>query len=298
MSMSSEALRDRTQAYFRLLQTTLCSALESADGKAAFIRDDWDHEDSGGGTTRVLENGQVFEKAGVNFSAVTTKLSSRIAERMNIESQSMFATGISLVLHPVSPMIPSVHMNLRYIEPKNGQAWFGGGMDLTPSYLFEDDVRHFHQTLKHACDRYDHHWYPRFKKWCDEYFTIPHRCETRGLGGIFFDDLSGNIELMFSFVQHVGDCFLEAYLPIVQRRKKESWGTVEKEWQLQRRGRYVEFNLIYDRGTLFGLETRGRIESILISLPPSVHWSYDFHPLPGSREQQLQEILQHPQPWA
>ncbi|HUL43628.1 MAG TPA: oxygen-dependent coproporphyrinogen oxidase [Bacteroidota bacterium] len=296
--MKSESLRDRTQAYFRLLQTTLCSTLESADAKATFIRDDWSHEESGGGTTRVLENGQIFEKAAVNFSAVTTNLSVRTAERMNVEPQAMFAAGISLVLHPGSPMIPTVHMNLRYIEPTNGEAWFGGGMDLTPYYLFEEDVRHFHQTLRQVCDRYDHQWYPRFKKWCDEYFTIAHRCETRGLGGIFFDYLRGDPEATFAFVQNVGGCFLNAYLPIVQRRKSEHWGTAEKEWQLHRRGRYVEFNLIYDRGTLFGLETRGRIESILISLPPSVHWKYNFHPLPGSREQQLLEILQQPQPWA
>lgn len=239
----------------------------------------------------------MFEKAGVNFSAVHTDLNEKMASRMNVETQELFATGISLVLHPFSPMIPAVHMNLRYLELANGDAWFGGGIDLTPCYIFEEDARHFHHTLKTACDKHDRTWYPRFKQSCDEYFFLPHRGETRGIGGIFFDYQRDNREKMFSFIQDVGTSFLDAYLPIVKRRRAEPWGEKEKEWQLIRRGRYVEFNLIYDRGTLFGLETNGRTESILISLPPATSWRYNHQSEAGSREAALVHILQHPASW-
>ncbi len=292
-----EPLRRRVEAYFHDLQKKICTALEVADGKAGFKEDEWAHPSGGGGSTRILERGGIFEKAGVNYSATTNKLSEKLAARLNIPPQKVYAVGVSLVLHPVSPMIPTVHMNVRYLEPETGDAWFGGGMDLTPSYLFEDDARHFHKTLKSSCDKHDKSFYPKFKFLCDGYFFIKHRNESRGIGGIFFDYLKGNPEKTFLFVQDAGNCFLDAYLPIVDRRKRESWGKSEKEWQLIRRGRYVEFNLVYDRGTLFGLETEGRSESILMSLPPEVKWRYNHAPKPNSREAALLTILMHPKDW-
>lgn len=255
------------------------------------------HPQGGGGTTRILQNGAIFEKAGINVSAVTSTLTKTLARRLNVSPQEIFASGISLVLHPFSPMIPSVHLNLRYLECANGDAWFGGGTDLTPYYLFEDDACHFHQTFKTVCDRHDASAYRRFKKWCDEYFFLKHRGEARGVGGIFFDYQRENLERMFSFIQEVGITFLEAYIPIVERRRNEPWGGREKTWQLIRRGRYVEFNLIYDRGTLFGLETKGRIESIFMSLPPEVKWMYDHVPEMNSREAKLLEALKAPREW-
>jgi coproporphyrinogen III oxidase len=290
-------LRDRTEELFRRLQETICSGLAGADGSAAFAETLWRHEQSGGGRTRVMAGGALFEKAGVNVSAVTSVLTERLAERMKIRPQEAFATGLSLVLHPASPMVPTVHMNLRYFETADGAAWFGGGLDLTPYYLWEEDARHFHRTIKEVCDRHDPSWYPRFKQWCDDYFFLTHRGETRGVGGIFFDDLRDQPERTFEFVRETGEAFLDAYLPIVTRRKGEPWGEREKAWQLVRRGRYVEFNLLYDRGTLFGLETRGRVESILMSLPPEVRWMYDHRAEPGSREEALVNVLQHPRSW-
>src|ERR1041385_7335085 len=274
-------LKQQAQTYFEGLQNTLCKKIEMVDGKEHFTEERWTHTGDGGGTTKVLQHGEVFEKAGINFSAVTSKLTETLAARMNIKPQRIFATGISVVLHPASPMIPTVHLNLRYLELENGDAWFGGGTDLTPWYLFEEDAAHFHKTLKAACDRHNLSFYPKFKKWCDEYFFIRHRGETRGVGGIFFDYQRENPETMFLFVQEIGNCFLDAYVPIVERRKAEVWGKQEKTWQLIRRGRYVEFNLVYDRGTLFGLETQGRTESILMSLPPEVKWIYDYSPTNG-----------------
>lgn len=290
-------LRDRSETLFRGLQDSICAGLAQADGSAVFAETVWSHEQSGGGRTRVLAGGGLFEKAGVNFSAVTSALTERLAERMKIRPQNLFATGLSLVLHPASPMVPTVHMNLRYLETADGDAWFGGGLDLTPYYLYEEDARHFHLTLKAVCDRHDGASYPRFKQWCDEYFFLPHRGEARGIGGIFFDYLREQPEKTFSFVQGVGEAFLDAFLPIVSRRRDEAWGEREKSWQLIRRGRYVEFNLVYDRGTLFGLETKGRVESILMSLPPEVRWVYDHRAEPGSREEALLRILTHPKAW-
>jgi len=290
-------LRTQTQDYFKFLQDRICKNLETVDGTSRFSEDSWSHQNGGGGRSRVLQNGGVFEKAGVNYSAVDSILSGRMAERMNVQPQSIFATGISLVLHPFSPMIPTVHMNLRYLELANGDAWFGGGMDLTPYYLFDDDAKHFHRTVKTVCDKYDPDRYLRFKQWCDEYFTVKHRNETRGIGGIFFDYQRDDLKRFFSFLQDAGDNFLDTYLPIVKRRKTEPWGEREKQWQLVRRGRYVEFNLLYDRGTLFGLETGGRTESILMSLPPAANWIYDHRVEPASREERLINILQHPQSW-
>ncbi len=291
------------KAFFYGLQDTLCARLEELDGQSRFREDLWNHETggmdgrSGGGRTRVIADGGVFEKGGVNVSAITSPLTATIAQKMNVQPQSVFATGISLVLHPKSPMIPTVHMNLRHLSLENGKAWFGGGTDLTPYYLFPEDARHFHNFLREPCERYKPGTYATFKKWCDEYFHLPHRRETRGIGGIFFDYLSEDAERVFLLVRELGSAFLAAYEPIVSRRRSEPWGDAERRWQELRRGRYVEFNLVYDRGTLFGLETGGRTESILMSLPPSVRWDYDSHPAPGSREAALLDVLSHPQAW-
>jgi coproporphyrinogen III oxidase len=290
-------LKLQVQKYFETLQNTICSALAQTDGKGEFREDRWQHPERGGGTTRVLEEGEVFEKAGVNFSAVESMLTPPIAARLKVDPQPLFATGISLVLHPSSPMIPTVHMNLRYLELANGDAWFGGGTDLTPYYLQTEDVVHFHGVLKAVCDRHDSGWYPLFKRSCDEYFYIPHRREARGVGGIFFDYRRNEPERYFSFVRDLGENFLPAYLPILERRTPERWGARERNWQLLRRGRYVEFNLLYDRGTAFGLETQGRIESILVSLPPEAKWGYSKEPEPGSREAELLSVLKEPREW-
>ena len=297
VSSPKAPLRTRVEEYFRGLQERICSQLEVVDGKAAFKDDEWAHATGGGGSTRVLEKGGIFEKAGVNYSSTTSQLTKKLAAKLNLTPQKVYATGVSLVIHPQSPIVPTVHMSVRYLEPESGEAWFGGGMDLTPYYLFDDDARHFHKTLKGACDKHDKNFYPRFKFLCDGYFFIRHRNESRGIGGIFFDYLKGDLEKTFAFVKDAGNCFLDAYLPLVDRRKKEPWGKPEKEWQLIRRGRYAEFNLVYDRGTIFGLETEGRAESILMSLPPEVQWRYNFMPKPNSREATLLTILTHPKDW-
>ncbi len=297
------SLRDEAQRYFEALQDRICAGLERADGRARFAEDRWSHEAShggaagGGGRTRVLADGAVFEKAGVNISAVTGTLSDKLAQRMKVAPCGFFATGISLVLHPRSPHVPTVHMNLRYLELDGGRAWFGGGADLTPYYLERDDAVHFHRTWKSVCDRHDPAWYPRFKQWCDEYFFVRHRGEARGIGGVFFDYLEEDLEQVFAFVKHAGDAFLESYVPIVERRGGQPWTEQQRDWQLVRRGRYVEFNLVYDRGTLFGLETGGRVESILMSLPPVVRWAYGHEPVPGSDEARLVEVLRKPVDW-
>ncbi|MBI4548806.1 MAG: oxygen-dependent coproporphyrinogen oxidase [Ignavibacteriae bacterium] len=295
---SKVTIRSQAEKFFQTLQDGICSEVQAVDNKRIFQPDIWSHPEGGGGKTRILQHGQIFEKAGVNFSAVTSELTETLASRLDVQPQRIYATGISLVLHPTSPMIPTVHMNLRYLEFEHGDAWFGGGIDLTPYYLFEEDANHFHRTLKSACDKHDPTFYPRFKQWCDEYFFIKHRGEARGIGGIFFDYLREDLEKVFVFVQDIGKVFLDAYLPIVDRRRNEPWGEQEKEWQLIRRGRYAEFNLLYDRGTLFGLETRGRTESILMSLPPEVKWLYNHTPAPGSREARLLDVLKQPREWA
>jgi len=297
VNVTEKPLRERAGKYFLELQTRICAALEETDGKVGFVTDEWSRPGGGGGVSKVLEDGSIFEKAGVNFSKVSGILPDRIAQRLETKPGDFFATGISLVLHPVSPMIPAVHANLRYFEMDGGNSWFGGGTDLTPYYHFSEDTIHFHSVLKAACDASDPSFYPRFKKWCDEYFFVRHRGETRGVGGIFFDYLRGEPEKHFSFVQSVGDAFLDAYLPVVRKRVRMEWGEKEKLWQLTRRGRYVEFNLVYDRGTTFGLETDGRVESILMSLPPVVHWRYDVRPEKGSREEELVLILKEPREW-
>jgi coproporphyrinogen III oxidase len=304
-------LRHRVREYCESLQATICDAVERSDGRATFHRDAWTNEphaerpSSGSGLTCVMSDGAVFEKAGVNTSTVEGRLSDRIAASMNVTPREFFATGISLVIHPYSPMVPTCHMNLRFIEveKRDGEeaakgAWFGGGSDLTPYYLFPEDASHFHRTYKTVCDRHGEDLYPRFKKWCDDYFYVKHRNEARGVGGLFFDYLTEDLEGTFAFVRDTGDTFLDSYMPIVERRRDEPWGEREKHWQQIRRGRYVEFNLVHDRGTLFGLETGGRIESILMSLPPEVRWRYDHRPEPGSREAELIQALQLPREWA
>lgn len=277
-------MRSKTQEFFSYLQDKICDALEEADGQARFREDNWRREGGGGGRTRVMEEGVVFEKAGVNFSAVEGVLPEDFARKIELgEGREFFATGVSLVLHPRNPYIPTVHANFRYLE-KGDASWFGGGADLTPYYPFREDVIHFHRTLKEACDKHDPDYYPRFKKWCDEYFFIKHRGETRGVGGIFFDYLQGDMDKLFAFVKDAGEAFLPAYLPILERRRDHDYDMNEREFQLIRRGRYAEFNLVYDRGTIFGLETRGRTESILMSLPPLARWAYDYKPEPGTTE--------------
>lgn len=294
---TKKPLKTQAAGFFKQLQDPICAALEALDGKERFAVDSWKHPHGGGGETRIIQNGAVFEKGGVNFSDVRGHLSDKLAQRLKVESQAFQATGISVVLHPYNPMIPTVHFNLRYLELENGDRWFGGGSDLTPYYLNEQDVVHFHTTLKKVCDKHNSSYYPDFKRWCDEYFFIKHRHERRGVGGIFFDDLRDEPKQAFVFVQDVGNAFLEAYIPIVRNRVKDRWGEPERQWQLHRRGRYVEFNLVYDRGTLFGLETEGRIESILMSLPPAVQWKYNVQPQPDSREAKLIEALTKPKDW-
>jgi coproporphyrinogen III oxidase len=285
----------RAATFFRELQDEICAALERTDGDGRFREDLWQRAGGGGGRTRVLEAGAVFEKAGVNFSEVAGELPAEIASHSPGSGQAFRATGISLVLHPRSPMIPTVHANFRCLE-KGEAIWFGGGADLTPYYPWREDVVHFHRALRAACDRHDGGYYARFKQACDEYFYLPHRGEARGVGGIFFDYLAGDLDAVFAFVRDAGSSFLPAYLPIVERRRAEPWGEREREFQLFRRGRYVEFNLLHDRGTVFGLKTGGRIESILMSLPPLVRWRYDWVPEAGSREAGLAAYLQ-PTDW-
>ncbi|MBI4471528.1 MAG: oxygen-dependent coproporphyrinogen oxidase [Acidobacteria bacterium] len=288
--------REKAEDYFKNLQDRISSAIEQLDG-TRFREDSWQRQGGGGGRTRILENGIVFEKAGVNFSSVHGNLPEEFAQKIPLGTgTSFFAAGVSLVFHPLSPMVPAVHANFRYLE-KGDATWFGGGTDLTPCYPYADDAVHFHRTLKEVCDAHDPEHYPRFKKWCDEYFTLKHRGEMRGIGGVFFDYLEGDRDRNFAFVQDLGDSFLDAYLPIVKRRMNEPYGDGERQYQLYRRGRYVEFNLLYDRGTIFGLETRGRTESILMSLPPLVRWVYDYKPAPGSIEEKALEFYQ-PRDWA
>jgi coproporphyrinogen III oxidase len=288
-------VRERAVGYFRELQDRITNTLEALDGTAKFREDAWTRAGGGGGRTRVIEGGALFEKGGVNVSEVHGELPAELAATMPGSGRTFYAAGISLVLHPLSPMIPTVHANFRYLE-KGDAAWFGGGSDLTPYYLFAPDVQHFHRTWKGACDRLAPDAYARFKAECDRYFFLPHRGETRGVGGIFFDYEQGDTERLFDFVRGCGDAFLPAYLPIAERRRSEPWGEREQAWQHLRRGRYAEFNLLYDRGTVFGLKTGGRVESILMSLPPRARWGYGESAQPGSREAELVDALK-PRAW-
>jgi coproporphyrinogen III oxidase len=295
--MTHDAIRKEMDRWTRDLQEEICSALERADGAGHFGRDAWLRSGGGGGTTRVLAEGALFEKAAVNVSHVHGRLDPAFARRLQGEGEEFAAVGLSLILHPRSPMVPTSHANLRFIV-QGAKAWFGGGADLTPYYLFEEDAAHFHRTLRAACDRHHPAWYPRFKKACDDYFFLPHRGERRGVGGIFFEDPGGDPEQELSFVRDFGQAFLSAYLPIAERRHPLPWGERERAWQEIRRGRYVEFNLLHDRGTLFGLQTGGRVEAILSSLPPRVRWAYGHEPEPGSPEAKLLEVLRSPREWA
>ncbi len=293
-------LRDRVVAFVHNLQDQICEALEGIDGKSRFQEDRWDRAEGGGGISRVISDGNVFEKGGVNTSVVHGLLPEKLAKAMGIDAVEFFATGISLVIHPASPRVPTVHANFRYFEQSNGDAWFGGGADLTPYIADEEDPQHFHRTLKQACDPHGKDLYPRFKKECDEYFYIKHRKEARGVGGIFYDYQRGTpeeLEKIFAFHQSAGNAFLPSYLPIVERHKDEPYTEREKKFQLLRRGRYVEFNLVYDRGTKFGLETDGRIESILMSLPAVVNFDYNPDMEQTESERTLTHWLREPQNW-
>lgn len=289
------------------IQDEICKKLQEIDG-VNYRQDEWTRDEGGGGRSRVFSGGKVFEKAGVNVSVVHGTLSPQAAKSMGgghdlgDSDLDFFATGISLVLHPHNPMVPTVHANYRYFErgegKKEGSWWFGGGADLTPSFLFEDDAKHFHQIHKNVCDRHEVGNYERFKLWCDDYFYIKHRKERRGIGGIFFDNINQlSQEECFNFVTDCAESFLESYIPIVDRRKNMNFSPKQKEWQQIRRGRYVEFNLVYDRGTTFGLNTNGRIESILMSLPLTARWEYCHEVNEGSEEDKLLNILQNPNNW-
>ena len=318
--------RERAKEFLRSIQDEICEGLEQLDGVAKFQEDAWERPGGGGGRTRVIRDGGVFEQGGVNFSEVWGKSlpPTILAQRPEAEGHGFYATGTSMVLHPRNPYIPTVHLNYRYFEA-GPVWWFGGGADLTPYYPFEEDAAHFHKTLKDACDRHHPEFYPTFKLWCDEYFYLKHRQESRGIGGIFFDyqdgrgqlyrgpnpqgpaaDYSNKVgdlesldwEAMFAFIRECGQAFLPAYLPIAKERQSIEHGDRERQFQLYRRGRYVEFNLVYDRGTVFGLQTNGRTESILMSLPPLVRWEYCYQPEPNTPEAKLYETFLKPQDWA
>ncbi|CAG2097791.1 oxygen-dependent coproporphyrinogen oxidase [Xanthomonas arboricola] len=288
---------DRVRDYLTGLQDRICAAVEAIDGSARFAEDLWQREEGGGGRTRILRDGAVFEQAGIGFSDVSgSRLPpSASAHRPELAGATWRACGVSLVFHPHNPHIPTTHANVRYFRAeRDGEvvaAWFGGGFDLTPFYPVDEDVLHWHRTAQALCAPFGEERYAAHKRWCDEYFFLRHRNETRGVGGLFFDDLGQDFERDFAYQRAVGDGFLHAYLPIVERRKDTPYGEREREFQLYRRGRYVEFNLVYDRGTLFGLQSGGRAESILMSLPPRVRWEYGFTPEPGSAEARLMDYL-------
>lgn len=299
-------MKEIFNTYIKQLQDTITSKLEAIDGKATFHQDIWERPEGGGGRTRVIENGNVFEKGGVNISAVHGKLPHSMQQLFNVGQVDFFACGLSLVIHPKNPMVPTVHANWRYFEMYDLKGniinqWFGGGQDLTPYYLYEEDAKHFHNICKTACDKHNLEFYPLYKKKCDEYFWNSHRNEARGVGGLFFDYLKETqtmkMDDWYKFVVEVGNSFLDAYVPIVERRKDLPYTKDQRTWQEIRRGRYVEFNLVHDKGTLFGLKTNGRIESILMSLPPHVQWVYNYHPEAGSKEDVLIKTLANPREW-
>jgi coproporphyrinogen III oxidase len=301
---ADESHTEQVLVYLRNLQETICTALADVDGRTGFREDNWEREGGGGGRSRVMEGGAVFEKAGVNFSHVfgTALPQSATAARPELAGRSFQAMGVSLVIHPHNPYVPTSHANVRFfIAEKEGAApvwWFGGGFDLTPYYGFAEDAVHWHRLAKEACTPFGDDVYPRYKQWCDEYFYLKHRSEPRGIGGLFFDDLnSGGFEYCSSLMMSIGNHYLPAYLPIVERRRHIAYGDREKDFQRYRRGRYVEFNLVYDRGTLFGLQSGGRTEAILMSLPPEVTWRYDWKPEPGTAEAELYEVFLQPKDW-
>jgi coproporphyrinogen III oxidase len=325
-SLPPEDAKARVSQFMQTLQDEICAGLEALDGKGKFQEDSWQREEGGGGRTRVLTDGNIFEQGGVNFSEVWGNHlpPSILQQRPEAEGHSFYATGTSMVLHPKNPYIPTVHLNYRYFEA-GPVWWFGGGADLTPYYPFAEDAKHFHSTFKKACDQHHPEYYPVFKRWCDEYFYLKHRDETRGIGGLFFDYQDGTDPLyrgphndkeaaiysrslppqnhrtwedLFAFIQDCGRSFLPAYVPIAEKRQNTEYDDRERNFQLYRRGRYVEFNLVYDRGTIFGLQTNGRTESILMSLPPLVRWEYGYQPEPNTQEAELYETFLKPQNWA
>lgn len=300
---------DDIASFFKNLQDSICTQIQNEDGTGQFQEDIWEHHSGGGGRTRLIQNGSVIEKGGVNFSCVKGEVHPRLRQQMNLPEGSDYhftATGVSIVMHPQSPKVPIIHMNVRYFELSDGTCWFGGGIDLTPHYVVEEDARFFHQTLKAACDLHHPAFYPKFKDWADDYFFIPHRNETRGIGGIFFDYLKpgqpGNgqelsKEQLFAFVGQVGESFAPIYTKLMRKNRNEPFTEAEKQWQYLRRGRYVEFNLAWDRGTKFGLETNGRTESILMSLPPQANWAYNLVPEAGSKEAETTAFLKKGLDW-
>lgn len=299
-------MREKFYSFIQNLQDTITSRLEAVDGKAKFHEDIWERPEGGGGRTRVIENGTVFEKGGVNISAVYGQLPETMQAYLGVNEAQFYACGLSLVLHPKNPMVPTVHANWRYFEMYDEKGnvqdhWFGGGQDLTPYYLFDEDAQHFHRVCKTVCDRHHPNFYTEYKERCDDYFWNAHRNEARGIGGLFFDHCkpmgSMQMEDWYNFIADCGNTFLESYIPIVLKRRDIDYGPDHRDWQEIRRGRYVEFNLVYDKGTSFGLRTNGRIESILMSLPPYVQWRYDYHPEPGSEEARLVSVLQKPKSW-
>lgn len=305
-----ESMRVRFEKMIRSAQDDICAQVEALDG-CKFKEDAWVRETGGGGISRVLQNGNVFEKAGVNVSVVYGTMPPEAVAAASArgvtrdvgykpgEPVPFFAAGISSVMHPRNPFAPTMHFNYRYFETDRGLWWFGGGTDLTPSYIFEEDAKHFHSVLKECCDRHDKEYFPKFKKWCDDYFLIKHRGERRGLGGIFFDDLNDKpADEIFKFSEDCASNVCSAYLPVVERRKDSEYTEEHKRWQQLRRARYVEYNLVYDRGTVFGLKTGGRIESILMSLPLTARWEYDHSPEPGSWEARSLEAMKNPKDWA
>lgn len=299
-------MKDRFTAFIQQLQNNICAGLEEVDGQTTFIEDRWERAEGGGGITKVISNGAVFEKGGVNTSVVHGTLPVAMQQAFGVGESNFFACGLSLVIHPLNPYVPTVHANWRYFElyDKEGKkidSWFGGGCDLTPYYIFEDDGAHFHATLKQTMDAFGTELYPKYKQHCDEYFINKHRNnEARGIGGVFYDYLrpkdEQDAERLFQFQQANGNAFLKGYLPVVEKRKDMAYGEKEVAWQEMRRGRYVEFNLVHDRGTLFGLKTNGRIESILMSMPPRARWEYNYQPETGSKEAELLEYLK-PRNW-
>lgn len=295
---------DSIKQYLLDLQNAISSALMQRDSQLELREDEWQREGGGGGRTRVMNGGEIFEQGGINFSHVYgEKLPpSATVSRPELAGRSFQALGDSLVIHPLNPYVPTTHMNVRFfVAEKKGEEpiwWFGGGFDLTPYYGFKEDARYWHETAKAACDGFGDDKYPKYKKWCDDYFYLKHRQEPRGIGGLFYDDLNeDDFETSFKFMQSVGDHFLKAYLPIVEKRKDTEYGDRQRQFQLYRRGRYVEFNLVYDRGTLFGLQSGGRTESILMSLPPLVRWQYDYQPEVGSAEAELYDVFLKPRDW-
>lgn len=293
--------KEEIAKWFRGLQADICSSLEEADGKGKFVSDLWERPGGGGGDTRVIENGNVIEKGGVNFSAVYGETPEKILNNLKLTQADFFATGVSIVLHPSNPFVPIIHMNVRYFEMSNGVRWFGGGIDLTPHYVDEEEAAYFHNYLKKVCDKHNSSYYPQFKEWADNYFFIKHRNETRGIGGIFFDRLTSteqiSMEERFEFVKDIGQSFAPIYTMFMKRNASRSFTEQEKNWQMIRRSRYVEFNLVYDSGTKFGLETNGRIESILMSMPPQANWYYNADQNAGEREKHTLSLLKKGIQW-